>query len=128
MAFKKFDRRARPTVTEPIMAIQKKGTFSINAATFELLARRGVERDENGRIHAELFFDDEEQIVGLRAAEPGVTTYPIRKQPNSESYLMTGRAFCKFHEIPIGETRQYRVHQFEDDIVGFSLEDDEIKS
>lgn len=127
MRFERFERRSRPSTTEPIMAIQKRGTFSLNAAAYAMLEREEVPRDKDGRLHAELLFSPEDRVVGLRAAEPGGATYPVRKQPNSESYLMTGRAFTVYYEIDTQETQQYAVRELEDGIIGFSLDEDKIE-
>jgi hypothetical protein len=126
MQFETFERRSRPTSTEPIMAIQKRGTFSMNAAAYALLEREDAPRDKGGRIHAQLLFDPNEKVVGLRAAAPGGTSYPVRKQPNSDSYLLTGRAFTVYYGIDTEETQQYAVQQYGNGVIGFSLEKDKI--
>jgi hypothetical protein len=127
MEFERFDRRSRPTSTDPIMAIQKRGTFSLNAAAYAMLEKAGAPRDNNGRLHAEILYSPTEKVVGLRATAPGVATYPVRKQPKSESYLMTGRAFTVYYGIDTRKTQQYAVRDLGDGIIGFSLESDRVE-
>lgn len=126
MAFEKFERRSRPVSTEPVMAIQKRGTLSMNSAAHALLEEAGTNTDSDGRVHTELLFDPDQRLVGFRASDPGTATYPIRKQPKSDSYLVTGRAFANFYDIPVGEVRHFRARELGDGIVGFSLNDDQI--
>ncbi len=121
MAFETFKRKSRPFVNDPIVGIQTRGTLSLNAAAFNLLkGGRDVEK-----LYAELLFDPENHIVGIRAADKGASnSYIVRKQNYAESYLMTARAFVVYYGIEHGEARHYSLKDFGDGIVGFSLKND----
>ncbi len=98
--FEVFTRRSsRPSATEAMMTIQKRGTFSLNRAAFE-----GMGEPEA----VELLYDGGERLIGLRPVAASVKhAYPVRKQPNAASYLLAGNAFCAHHGIPVGESRRY---------------------
>lgn len=97
--FEVFTRRSRPVVKQPSVAIQRRGNFSINRAAYELLGEPEA---------VELLFDRTERIMGMRPIDPSTPhAYPVRKQPNSASYLVAGNAFTQFYNIPIGTTRRF---------------------
>ncbi len=96
--FETFTRRAAPVASTPLVTIQKRGTFSLNRAAYELLGSPEA---------VELLYDRDERVMGIRAVDPDTRhAYPMRKQPSSYSYLFAGQAFAKYYGIPIGETRR----------------------
>ena len=97
--FEKFSRRAKPIPTQPLVTLQKRGTFSLNRAAHEALGAPPF---------IELLYDREARIVGFRATdESDPDSYPLRKQQNSASYLVAGNAFCQFYGIDVGQTRRF---------------------
>ena len=121
MTFEVFKRRARPFVSDPVVGIQSRGTISLNAAAYNLL-KGGCDVEE---LYAELLFDLEKKIVGIRAVEKGApNSYIVRKQKHAESYLITAKAFVSYYGIELREARHYSLKNFGDGIVGFSLEND----
>ena len=122
MAFEVFRRKSRPTVKDPIIGMQSRGTFSLNAAAYKLV--RGDREDDE--LHVELLYDADEQVIGIRGVDPGApNSYVIRKQKGAESYLMTGVGFLNYYGIPFtGKARHYIAREFDGGIVGFSLEKD----
>jgi hypothetical protein len=120
LEFKRYERRSRPIGTDPVVGIQRRGTISFNAAAFSLL---GGQKGKD--LYVELLFDEEHQVVGIRSVEPGGRhSYPVRKQPRAESFLVTGKGFLAYNNVPIGEARQYRAKDLGNGIIGFSLKDD----
>ena len=113
--FETFTRRATPLAAEPRVAIQKRGTISLNRSAFEALGSPAA---------VELLFDKGEQVVGIRPVPPDVRhSYPLRKQPSSFSYLIAGQAFCNYYGIPTGETRRYAATTI-DDVLAIDLKQD----
>jgi hypothetical protein len=56
MAFEVFKRKSRAFVKDPVMAIQSRGTISLNASAFQLLSGNGGPVDE---LQVELLYDPE---------------------------------------------------------------------
>lgn len=147
MAFEVFERKSRPTSTVPTIGLQTRGTMSINAPAFDLLASTGrgkakAQRHDGPRRSGkqtakakngadalvEFLYDPTRQIVGLRlASDASLNAYPVRKQPHAESYLVTAKAFLTFHKVPTDKLRRYVARVYEGEVLGFSLRDDEVK-
>lgn len=120
MAFQKFSRKTAGKSTEPFVTIQRRGTFSMNVAAAKLLSG-GKAFD---RLPVELFYDPEEKAVGLRhSTDNGPDVYYMRKQPSSESYLLSGQAFTMHFGIDTAISRRYRVTMTDDGIMTFRLTD-----
>ena len=98
--FEWFGKKGASTPTSrPRVGIQKKGTYSINAAAARVLEFPS---------HVKLGFDKARRVIGIKAADPNEPgAYPVRKQPNSTNFLFSGIAFSNRNGIPIGESRRY---------------------
>ena len=147
MSFEVFERKSRPTSTVPTVGLQTRGTMSLNAAAFELLTMEKPKRPDRSPVKpgkqkakagkrpleeyealVEFLFDKERAIVGLRVAQPtGLNSYPVRRQPQSESYLVTAKAFLTYHGIQTDQLRRYTARLYDGEILGFSLKEDELK-
>lgn len=148
MAFELFERKSRPSVTTPIVGVQTRGTMSLNAAAFELLANTGkaqafelsdkpplkvkgkqtAKAKDGADAMVEFLYDKEERIVGIRLASAvSMNAYPVRRQPQAESYLVTAKAFLAYHGIATDKMRRYSARLYDGTLLGFSLKDDEIK-
>ena len=126
MAFEVFKRRSRAISTKPVIAIQNRGTVSLNAAAHALFTT--IRKHTEGDLYIQFLYDAEHKLVGFRPVAPETKdSYPVRKQPQSESYLVTGRGFFSYNGIPTDGVRRYAARILEDDIVGFGLEEDELK-
>jgi hypothetical protein len=98
-SFEVFTRRATPIVTQPIATIQKRGSISFNEAAFQAIAAPEA---------VELLFDRSARIVGLRGVDPSAAhAYPVRKQPNSKSFIVAGQAFTQYYGIDTSIARRY---------------------
>ena len=114
MAFEVFDRKGTPTTSKPWVTIQSRGNFGMNRAAFEALGEP---------IAVELLFDAEARRVGFRPADPeALNAYPVRKQANSDSYVLAGRAFTNYYKIDTSEARRYDVEMV-GDILAIDLND-----
>ena len=84
-------RRTRPGGS-PTLTIQKRGNFSLNASGFELLG-------EPEAVH--LYYSPSTHLIALKPVPKDTpNSYPVRKQPNSRSWLIGGRSFLNQHGIP----------------------------
>ena len=143
LQFELFERKSRPTSTVPTIGVQTRGTMSINAAAFDLLVKTGTRSSKHpvapskrsGKQTAkasdgadamiEFMYDKKEQVVGLRLAPPdSMNSYPVRKQPQAESYLVTAKAFLTYYEIPTDKMRRYKASLIEGSVLAFSLKED----
>ena len=126
MAFEEFRRRSRPITGQPVIGVQNRGTISFNIAAYNLLA--AIRPPVNANLSIKFLYDPDRKLVGLRPVAPDTPdSYPVRKQPASESYLATGRGFFSYYGIDTSSgVKRYRLHTLEGGIAGFSLVDDEI--
>jgi hypothetical protein len=121
MAFETYHRRSRPATGEAVMAIQKRGTISLNGVAYNMVRGTG-----QGELYVELLFDPEKRAIGLRAVPAGTAnSYPVRKMPRAQTYLMTARGFLRYYGVPVGEHRQYTASELAPGIVGFALREDD---
>ena len=96
-----FRGRGRRPVGELQVSIQSKGNLSINRAVFEALSKPEA---------VECLFNREKHQIGIRPANPEeIHAYPVRKQQNAASYIVSFASFLRTYRIPIptGITRQY---------------------
>jgi hypothetical protein len=94
-----FDRKARPSVKQPLVTLQGSGTFSMNEASYNAIGRPD---------QVELLFDKKAQIIGFRpASDKSPHSYPIKPQQNGRTFQTGGRAFCAYYGIEIGKARRF---------------------
>jgi len=94
-----FDRKARPSVKQPLVTLQGSGTFSMNEASYNAIGRPE---------QVELLFDKKAQIIGFRpASDKSPHSYPIKPQQNGRTFQTGGRAFCAYYGIEIGKARRF---------------------
>ena len=125
MEFEVYERKSRPAATSPLIGIQAAGSFSFNAASYELIRKHRPDDDE---LWVELLFDGDRKVIGFRAVEPQrVNSYPVRKQPQSNSYLSTGKGFLRYHGVSLGTSRHYDGEEFSNGVVGFVLKDGDLE-
>jgi hypothetical protein len=98
--WEEFTRRGAPVIDKPLVTIQKSGSLGLNRAAYEALERPD---------YIVLMFNRDEQLIGIRAADQDTQhAYPLRKQQQSESYLIAGRAFVGHYEIEHDNARRYQ--------------------
>lgn len=86
-----FDKRSRPLADEAFVTIQRRGTFSFNAA-----ARAGIGHPDA----VELLYDVDERLIGFRPVDAtNPRAYALRKQGRSNNWIVGGQAFTKAFKI-----------------------------
>jgi hypothetical protein len=110
--FEVFTRRSTPIIKDHYIAIHKRGTISLNRSAVEAL----------GEPHAvQLLFNRTKRIVAFRPTDPKTeSAYPLRRQNNSNSWLIAGQAFLNFYDIEHNITRRYR-GEFRDNMLRIDL-------
>jgi hypothetical protein len=99
MPFEVFTARKTRSVTVPYFTIQQRGNFSLNRLAYEMLGEPQA---------VELLYDRVDHIIGLRPIDPSEKhAYPVRRQQNSASYVVSGHSFCSYYSIPTEITRKY---------------------
>jgi hypothetical protein len=94
-----FDRKARPSVKQPLVTLQASGTFSMNEASYDAIGRPD---------QVELLYDKDERIIGFRpATDESPHSYPIKPQQNGRTYQTGGRAFCAYYDIEHPKARRF---------------------
>ncbi len=97
--FEVFEKYHSRSVKELYVTIQKRGTISLNRAAFQAMG--------NPKF-AELLFNRTKRLIGIRPTNsPTGRTAPIRKQGQSESYLIAGLTFTKEYDIDSSVARRY---------------------
>ncbi len=97
--FEVFTRRSTPIVKDHYVAIHKRGTISLNRSAVEALGQPDA---------IQLLFNREKRIMAFRPVEPTIEgAYPLRRQQQSNSWLVAGQAFLKFYDIDHSITRRY---------------------
>ncbi len=97
--FEVFTRRSTPIIKDHYVAIHKRGTISLNRSAVEALGQPEA---------IQLLFNREKRIIAFRPVEPKTEgAYPLRRQQQSNSWLVAGQAFLNFYDIDHGITRRY---------------------
>lgn len=92
--FEVFDKRATPLIKRPEVTIQSGGALSLNKSAFHALGEPKA---------IELLYDRAKRVIGFRSVdENAVHAYPIRGFGSGNTYIVSGRAFLAFYEIPMG--------------------------
>ena len=118
--FEVFNRRSARITDEPMVTVQKGGTLSLNAAAAKVI--RGA-HGKTKKIPVELLFDAKRRVIGVRWAPEGANVYYLRKQPNSNSYLVAGRSFTNHYKIAHEIARRYQASVHDGKIVFICLDD-----
>lgn len=102
MPFEVFDKRAATASKNPMISIQKQGSFSLNRAAHKLMGEPET---------VELLFDPEEKLIGFReVAANSPRAYPVRPQgKNAATFMIAGQAFTKYYDIDTSTARRYSV-------------------
>ena len=92
------EKRAQITAT-PYVTLQKRGGWSWNQASFDLADRP---------TFVELLYEPTRRMVGFRPVEKETpNAYPVRKNNNSQTWLIAGEAFSRRHKIPHDVARRF---------------------
>jgi hypothetical protein len=99
MPFEIYQRQRTPASQEPTVTVQKRGTFSMNAAAYAALGAPEA---------LELLFDREANVLGLRGVDASVPhAYPLRAIGKS-TWVFSGKAFAQYYGIDVAKSRRYK--------------------
>ena len=101
-AWEMFDRRtARAIKGQPVVSIQKRGTFGFNRAAWEALGEPAA---------ISLMYNRPANAIGFKPApEEDPRSYPIRVQARGSSYQVAGKAFLQAYGLHVPDhSRRYQ--------------------
>jgi hypothetical protein len=114
--FVEFSREtSRSSHDDPMFTVQKRGLISLNLAAFKALGEPAA---------VALLFDADEGIVALRKVpRTHPNAYHVRKQGQSQSYLVAGQGFASFNKIDTELSRRFVGYDYGDHVWGFVLKE-----
>ena len=114
--FVEFSRESsRSSHDDPMFTVQRRGLISLNQAAFKALGEPAT---------VALLFDADEGIVALRKVpRTHPNGYHVRKQGQSQSYLVAGQGFASFNKIDTEMSRRFVGYQYGDYTWGFVLKE-----
>jgi len=100
MPFETFKRQRAPVSKDPAVTIQKRGTFSLNKPAYDELQSPEA---------LEMLCDRENQLIGMRKVDPSTDhAYIVRPLGRGgNNWLISGRAFTVFYDIPTETARRW---------------------
>lgn len=97
--FEEFDQYHSRSVKTLFVTIQRRGNFSLNRAAYKAL-------DEPEAV--KMLFNRSKRLIAFRKADSNVSrSTPVRRQHQSESFLIAGLTFCKEYDIDTTTARRY---------------------
>ena len=113
--FELFDKRSNPARPQPMATLQKDGLLSFNGPTYQALGQPAA---------VGLYFDAPARLLALRAiAAEDPRGYKIRKQPASNSYLISVKFLLTTYGITTPVSRRYQMRDYGDGFMGFALDE-----
>lgn len=111
--FVEFSRQDSRREDDPMFTLQTRGLVSMNQAAFKALGDPAA---------VALLYDVDEGIIALRkVARTYANGYHVRKQGNSNSYLVAAQGFTSFNKIPCDVSRRFVGHDYGEHTWGFDL-------
>jgi hypothetical protein len=114
--FEVFDKAQTPFSGEPHLTIQKRGTITLNAASYALL---------DAPAAVELLFDPDEQLLGLRSQDrrlPHVSFVRKANRSPGGPWVVSAMAFVHHYGIDTSVARQ-RVAFLDEDVLCVRTDD-----
>jgi hypothetical protein len=97
--FEEFDQYHSRSVKTIFVTVQRRGNFSLNRSAFKALGEPPA---------VKLLFNRSTRQIGFRPATSNdFRSVPVRKQGQSDSYLIAGLTFCKEYDIDTTTARRY---------------------
>jgi len=97
--FEEFDQYHSRSVKTLFITIQRRGNFSLNRAAYKALGEP---------IVVKMLFNRSKRQIGFRKTDPDDSrSVPVRRQHQSESFLVAGLTFCKEYDIDTNTARRY---------------------
>jgi len=98
-----FTEKHAQFTPEPYVTHQKRGGYSLNQAAYELAGRPEF---------VELLYEPDLRMVGFRPSDKGTPhAYPVRKNNNSQTWLIAGEAFGRRHSIPHDRVERFKAEK-----------------
>lgn len=108
----RWDRKAAPRSTVPLVTIQKDGLFSLNEAAVKAMGEPNF---------VEIYYDRDNAIIAFApSAENNPAAYPPRKQPTGAIWYVAGQMFTRHYDIDTTIARRYPV-EVEDNVLFVNL-------
>lgn len=116
--FEEFSRTtARAGRGDTMFTLQARGLLSFNQAAFAALGEPDA---------VALLYDGADHVVALRKVDRAhANACPVRKQQNTQSYLVGAQAFTAYYSIPTPRARRFAGVDYGDGIWGFALDQGE---
>jgi len=113
--FEEFSRTAaRAGRGNPMFTLQARGLLSFNQAAFAALGEPDA---------VALLYDGDNHVVALRKVDlTHANAYQVRKQQNTQSYLVGAQAFTAYYSIPTPRARRFPGVDYGDGVWGFALD------
>jgi len=98
-----FTEKHAQYTPEPYVTHQKRGGYSLNQAAYEMAGRPEF---------VELLYEPDLRMVGFRPIDKGTPhAYPVRKNNNSQTWLIAGEAFGRRHKIPHDRVERFKAEK-----------------
>ncbi len=111
--FVEFSREDAGRREGPMFTLQASGLLSLNQAVFAALGEPAA---------VAVLYDADEGVVGLRKVEAShPNAYTVRKQPGTQTRLVSVRGFTARHQISTVKARRFLAHDYGDGVWGFAL-------
>ena len=100
-------RPNRSRSDEPRVTINKKGMLLLNKVAFEALQEPQA---------VKLFFDPNNQSIGLKPSEPGrFNSFPVKQKDKYYNRTVAASPFCKHHGIRVERTMLFNEVEMDKD-------------
>ena len=111
--FIEFSRQDSRRDDDPMFTLQTRGLISMNQAAYKALGEPAA---------VALLYDTGDGLVALRKVPRTYANgYYVRKQGNSNSYLVAAQGFVSFNKIACDVSRRFVGHDYGDSMWGFDL-------
>lgn len=117
MQFELFKmQRSRSGGTVKRVSLNTRGVFTINKLAFEALEKPEA---------VQLYYNEENKVIALKPVPKDEEfSYSVRKQGKNNSWLIGGKAFCTFYDIPTEKTVTFnKIELLEDGMMALDLKD-----
>jgi len=112
--FELFTGRNRPVRSDAVrVSLNRRSSFYLNNAAYLALGSPEA---------VLLMYDSKSRVIGLKPTDASVRhAYPVRKQENSQSYLVCGAAFVKYYNLSINDAFSFFDPVIEDGVLVLDL-------
>ena len=117
MDFVFFDGSKTVNDSAPKITIRRGGLIVLNSGAVNMLG--------DDVSHIQLGYDAKKRAIGIRSApEDAMGKYLLRAQAKTSSRLINGKRFLAHHSLSVDKATSFRVDDFGDGLIGFTLQGD----